>query len=923
MTTFDRMPGPERRASRLSNGQPTGCLRVGGIAALVVAALAVVLALASGQVTDYLWFEALGYSTVFLTAFVARWLLMLGSGALAFLFVLANLIAARRIGGPRLPSYIPREEMIGPGAGPNWAIVAAAAAIALVVALVIGSEWATVLLGLYAEPFGLADPVFGNDIGFYFFTLPLLRLLHGGLIALAVLTLGAVGTTYVILLAGEGLRAALSRPVLGHVSALGAFILLLIAGGYWLDRFDLLFSVGRAVYGAGYTDVNVRLPALSVLSAIVTVGAFVLLANIWIRALWPLAVTAGVWVTAALVLLGIWPAAVQRFVVEPSELSNELPYIERNIAYTRHAFGLDAVDERPFNPRDELTAADVARNSQTLANLRLWDYRFLRDTYNQIQSIRLYYEFPDIDVDRYVINGQLRQVMLGARELVQSRLPDRAQNWVTRRLQFTHGYGIAMSTSNEVTAEGLPRFLVRDVPPIGEIPVTRPGIYFGERTDSYIIVDSTQPDLEFDYPRGEENVSTQFSGGGGVRLDQPWKRLLFAWRFADGNILLSQYIDSNSQILFARNIRERLARLAPFLVIDPDPYLVVENGRLVWMLDGYTIADQFPYGEPLRRGDRTIGYIRNSVKATIDAYDGSVILYLADPSDPLIRAWSRIFPGLIRPMAEMPDGLKAHRRYPELIFTVQATMYQTYHMTDPQVFYNREDQWSIPTDVYGVGNLPMEPYYVILRIPGETREEFVQILPYTPNRRDNMIAWIAARSDGDQYGKLVAIRFPKDRLVFGPAQIGARINQDPVISSQFALWNQQGTKVGRGNLLVIPIEQTLLYIEPIYLQAERSQLPELKRVVLATATRVVMEPTFEEALARLFDGARPATTPPTGSSTPAPPVSSDVAALVRSAQQHYDRAQERLRAGDFAGFGEELRLLEADLRRLGELTAPR
>lgn len=909
--------------ARVRGARPSGCARAVGIVALLLAALLILVVTASGQIADFLWFDALGYGSVFLTAVGARWTLAVAGGVVAFAFVLVNLVVARRIGGPRVPAYIPREEWVGPGAGPNWAVVLAAGAIALIIGLALASEWTTVLLALNAERFGLTDPVFGNDISFYFFTLPLLRLAHSVALSLVFLTLVAVVVTYVILLAGEGMRAALSRPVVGHASVLAALLLLLFAGSYWLDRYDLLFSAGRAVYGAGYTDVNVRLPALEILSVITALGALMLLGNLWIRAVWPLAVAAGAWVGLSIALLGLWPAAIQRFVVEPSELSNELPYLERNIAFTRRAFGLDAIDERPFNPRDELTAADIARNTQTLANLRLWDYRFLRDTYNQIQSIRLYYEFPDIDVDRYVINGQLRQVMLGARELVQARLPDRAQNWVTRRLQFTHGYGVAMSTANEVTPEGLPRFLIRDVPPVGEIPVTRPQIYFGERTDGYVIVNTTVPDLEFDYPRGEENVSTEFMGAGGVRLDQPWKRLLFAWRFADGNIVLSQYLGPNSQILFARTIRERLARIAPFLLIDPDPYLVVDNGRLVWMLDGYTTSDLFPYTEPFRRGDRTIRYIRNSVKATIDAYDGSVTLYLADPDDPIIRAWARIFPGMIRPLSEMPATLLAHRRYPELIFTIQATMFQTYHMTDPQVFYNREDQWSIPTDVYGAGTLPMEPYYVILRIPGETREEFVQILPFTPNRRDNMIAWLAARSDGEHYGKLVAIRFPKDRVVFGPAQIGARINQDPVISSQFALWNQQGTRVGRGNLLVIPIEQTLLYVEPIYLQAERSQLPELKRVVLATATKIVMEPTFEEALARLVESPRPTGTPPAGPATPTTPVSSDIAALARSAQEHYDRAQERLRAGDFAGYGEQIRLLEADLRRLVELTNPR
>jgi uncharacterized membrane protein (UPF0182 family) len=919
MTAFEHLP-----RTRHWSGKPVpraGRLLAGGILVLVV--LLVLALIGSTQLVDYLWFDALGYGSVFVRRFLARAGLFLGGAALTFLVLWLNLLLARRLGGPRVPAYIPREEMVEVSAGPSWVLVVAAGVVALAVGLVLSSAWETVLLALVPQAVGLSDPVFGLDIGFYLFTLPALRLLHGTLTALVLLSVLGVLVAYLIFLAREGRRVALRGAVVAHGSVLAGLFLLLVAAGYWLDRFDVLFSHGRSVYGAAYTDVNVRLPALLIMSGLLALGALVVIGNAWYRRLWPVVVVLGGWLGAAFVLLGLWPALVQRFVVEPSELANERPYLERNIALTRRAFALDRIEERQFTPRDELTAADIARNAQTFTNLRLWDYRPLRDTYNQVQSIRLYYEFPDIDIDRYVINGQLRQVMLGARELVQARLPDRAQTWVTRRLQFTHGYGVAMNTVSEVTPEGLPRFVIRDIPPVGEIPLTQPAIYFGERTDGYVIVGTRPGNLEFDYPSGEDNVFTEFRGNTGIRLDQWWKRLLLAWRLGDGNIVLSQYLYERSQVLLYRLIQDRVSRLAPFLLLDPDPYIVVDQGRLVWMVDGYTISDRFPYSEPFRRGRTSFSYIRNSVKAVVDAYDGSVTFYIADEDDPLIRAWSTLFPGLLRPMAEMPASLQAHRRYPEYIFRVQATMYQTYHMTDPQVFYNREDQWAIPIDLYGPGSLPMEPYYVILRIPGEDREEFVQILPFTPNRRDNMIAWLAARSDGEHYGKLVAIRFPPDRAVFGPAQIGARINQDPTISAQITLWNQQGSKVVRGNLLVIPVEQTLLYLEPLYLQAERSQLPELKRVVLATATRVVMDETLEAALARIVEGGR---SPPPPASTPAPSapaVSSDVAALARAALEYYDRAQSRLRAGDFAGYGEEVRQLEAVLRRLGELTAAR
>jgi uncharacterized membrane protein (UPF0182 family) len=626
----------------------------------------------------------------------------------------------------------------------------------------------------------------------------------------------------------------------------------------------------------------------------------------------------GLWIGAAILLGSIYPAIVQKFVVEPSELGRETPYIERNINFTRLAFGLDKIEERDLPVELAPSEQDLAKNSATMNNIRLWDYRPLKDTYNQIQSIRLYYDFTDIDVDRYRIDGSYRQVLLGAREISPEKLASEAQTWINQRLQFTHGYGVALSPVNEISEEGLPNLWVKDVPPIGKIEIERPEIYYGEKTNNYVIVNTKAE--EFDYPKGDINVYARYAGESGINLDSFIRRLVYAWEFGDINILISGELTPESSLLYRRNIQQRVWHLAPFLMLDRDPYIVIADGKLFWIQDAYTVSGRHPYSQPTPRG---INYIRNSVKVVISAYDGSVTFYLVDPEDTLASTYAAIFPALFTPLEEMPPSLRAHLRYPEDLFQIQVGRYQTYHMQDPRVFYNKEDLWTIPTETYADAERPVEPYYVIMMLPGEEQEEFLLMLPFTPTQKDNMITWLAARSDGDKYGKLIAYNFPKDKLVYGPRQIEARIDQDPTISSQLTLWGQKGSQVIRGNLLVIPIEKSVLYVEPIYLQAERGQLPELKRVIVASGNRIVMEPTLAQSLSAIYAGLPPEP-PPEGPLPPSPPpeAPAGLAELAQLAQEHYVKAQEYLKAGDWASWGEELKKMEEALNRLAELAAP-
>jgi uncharacterized membrane protein (UPF0182 family) len=604
---------------------------------------------------------------------------------------------------------------------------------------------------------------------------------------------------------------------------------------------------------------------------------------------------------------------MQRFQVEPSELDKERAYIKNNIQLTRLAFGLDQIEERDIPVELAPSEQDIAQNSATINNVRLWDYRPLKDTYNQIQSIRLYYDFNDIDVDRYQIDGSYRQVLLGARELSPEKLASQAQTWVNRRLQFTHGYGVALSPTNEVTEQGLPNLWVKDVPPVGTIEIERPEIYFGEKTVDYVIANTRV--AEFDYPKGDTNVYTRYEAGRGIKLNSLIRKLIFAWELGDINILISGELTPESQLLYRRNIQQRVQHIAPFLKLDSDPYMVIDDGKLFWIQDAYTVSDRYPYSQPTAEG---INYVRNSVKVVTSAYDGSVTFYLIDPEDAVANTYAAIFPALFTPIEEMPESLRAHLRYPLDLFRVQVSVYQTYHMQDPRVFYNKEDLWTTPVETYADAERSMEPYYVIMRLPGEEQEEFVLMLPFTPTQKDNMITWLAARSDGDKYGTLIAYNFPKDKLIYGPRQIEARIDQDPTISSQLTLWGQKGSQVIRGNLLVIPIEQSILYVEPVYLKAERGQLPELKRVVVASGDLITMEPTLAQSLNAIYAGL-PAEELPAVVSPATPETPTELAELAKLAQEHYVKAQDYLKEGDWAGWGEELQKMEEVLSQLVEL----
>ncbi|MDO8674258.1 MAG: UPF0182 family protein [Dehalococcoidia bacterium] len=865
----------------------------------------------AGIYTDWAWFDSLGFLSVYRSILITQVYIFLAAAAGFSVVMIANVFLARKLSSRGELWFVPSQELV---IGDKWIallLIGGSIILGIILGASAAGNWEGILLYQNATLFGATDPLFGKDVSFFVFTLPFYRFLQSWLLVAVVLVLAGTALTYGFNFNRLTFEFRLTSAIKGHLSALGAVFFLLLAWSYWLDIYELVYSTRGAVFGAGYTDVFAQWGALQLLEVLAVIGAVMLLVNVFLRGVLLPVVSVGFVIVAGILAGGIWPAYVQQFQVAPSELAKEKPYIENNIKMTRQAYGLADAVEKPFSAEDNLTVDALKRNGETTNNLRLWDYLPLKDTYNQIQTIRLYYDFNDVDIDRYQIDGQLRQVMISARELSPEKLAAEAQTWVNQRLQFTHGYGVAVSPVNEVTPEGLPVMFAKDVPPVGQIKISRPEIYFGEKTNNYVIVNTSEK--EFDYPKGDENVYTNYTGKDGVLLNSALRKIAFSWTLNDGNIILTNYLTENSRILLRRNIRERLQTIAPSILFDSDPYIVIADGRLVWMIDGYTHTDRYPYSQPYRG---SLNYIRNSVKATIDAYDGSMKFYVADPSDPIIRTYMAIFPALFSPLEDMPASLRGHLRYPEGLFSVQAEMYRTYHMQDPQVFYNREDLWSIP--VSGAAK-PFEPYYIIMRLPGEAKAEFMLIVPYAPSNKDNMITWLAARSDGPNYGKLLAYRFPKDKLVYGPNQIEARINQDPTISQQLTLWNQMGSRVIRGNLLIVPIEDSLLYVEPIYLQAETSHLPELKRVIVASGPRIAMEPTLAESLNKVFIGfSNPAVITMT---TPlSVTVSGDVAALVRSAQDHYNKANEAQRAGDWAKYGEELNALAADLKRLNDLT---
>jgi uncharacterized membrane protein (UPF0182 family) len=809
------------------------------------------------------------------------------------------------------------------------------AAVSAPIALLVANQWLTWLAFRHAVPFGHPDPILGLDPAFYVFTLPLVELLRGGAQALIVLAALGSGAVYV-LAGGLGLSPAggvvISRPAQRHLALLAAAFFVTLAVGAWLDRPRTLISASTIVHGASYADITARFPVALILTAVALAGAGLsVLATR--RGLGPLVLAAVLYFGVSLAG-GAYGAAIQRFVVAPNEQNRETPYIEHNIAATRRAFSLDDVEERELTGDAVLTAGDIARNAPTFLNVRLWDHQPLLDTFAQLQEIRPYYDFQSVDNDRYTINGEYRQVMLSARELDSTVLPNRT--WVNERLTFTHGYGITLGPVNQVTEEGLPVLFVKDLPPVSsvDLEVQEPSVYFGELSSDYVLVRTRA--AEFHYPRGDDNVTTNYDGSAGVPVGSFWRKLLFAMRFRAQQILFTDTISADSRILFHRRISERVSAVAPFLSYDSDPYLVVHEGRLVWIQDAYTASSNYPYSTPAGGG---VSYIRNSVKVTIDAYNGTITFYLVDPEDPIAATFARIFPDLFRPFSEMPEGLRRHVRYPEQLFEVQTLMYTTFHMTNPVVFYNKEDQWEVPLIDRRDGQPQrMQPYYTIMRLPGESGEEFIQMVPLTPHRKDNLAAWMVERSDAEHYGKLMVFRFPKQKVIFGPRQVIARINQDQVIAPQITLWNQQGSEVVQGTLLVIPIEESLVYIRPLYLRAQGGRIPELKRVIVAYQNTIVMEPTLEAGLDRIFgaqatagfrtDAARrqaelgtttvapDGTAAPAPAATPAPAASPTLGVLATRAREHYDRAVQAQRAGNWAQYGQEIESLGKVLEQM-------
>jgi uncharacterized membrane protein (UPF0182 family) len=890
-----------------------------GAAVALLAAFAL-LGVGSGLFVDAVWFGHLGYGVIFRTTLLAKLacfaigtlVATVGIGAAA-LYVTSHarergvvrVVLRRGNGAETLP------ELIAPYADRiPWRALALAGALSIGVlfGLAQAANWRTYLLWLNGGSFSSLEPFFGRDVGFYVFSLPAYRAIVGAALGVVVVAGMASGGLFWLQGALDLRRPgeALPPAALRLLSVLLGFFFLAKAAGYWLARYELLLSPFGTVFGAGYTASHVRLPLLWLLVVAALVGAVLSVANSRAQG-WRLPVTAVVVVFGASLLSSILPDLFQRLRVRPDELRLERPYLEHNIALTRRAYGLDQIRTQPFPAQTPLDTAAVERNQATFANIRLWDPGPLLDTYKQLQVIRLYYDFHDIDVDRYDLPGGRRQVMLAAREIVPALLPESARTWVNQRLQFTHGFGAVMSPVTEFQGEGLPLFFLKDIPPTSpvDLEIREPRIYFGERTEDYVVVGGAAE--EFDYPKGEQNVTNRYRGVGGVRLGSLLRRLVFAWSFRDVNLLISGNLRADSRILFRRSLAERIARLAPFLRVDHDPYLVVSGGRLYWMLDAYTVSSTYPYSEPVR--GLGVNYIRNSVKIVVDAYDGTVTFYAVDEKEPILAAYSRIFPGVFRPLTEMPEDLRRHVRYPEGLFLIQAEMYRTYHMTTPEVFYNKEDLWSFPTERVGSSRAAVEPYYIIMRLPGGEGEEFILMQPMTPSNRNNMVAWLAARCDAPHYGQLVEFQFSKERLIYGPQQIEARIDQDTLISQQLSLWNQMGSKVIRGNLLVIPVEDSIVYVEPLYLRSEQGQIPELKRVIVAYGDRVAMEPTLEAAIAKVFGGAVPA---PPASVVPPPGVTGaprPEAAAEPSAREHYRAALEGLRSGDWGAFAREMQAL--------------
>jgi len=914
---------------------------------------------------EWLWFENLGFSPVFWTMLLSKF----GFGFIIWLFLILiislNLYVAKRLqpGGGSGLGFKAADDYVAQlglsGRALNSLLIAAILIASFYIASKGADQWNLLLRYLNQQPFGSTDPIFNRDIGFYLFSLPFYLFVRDGLVVLFVaaglVAMGWYLKNGALQIEGEFSQLEGAAPafpkfkvasnVKKHLIFLAGIIVLLLAWSYHLKIYGLLYSTQGPAFGASYTDVHIKILAYRVVM-IVSLGfaavAFLSAFKFRFKLLW---LSAAIWLGAVLVFASLLPILMQKFVVKPNELAKESPYIAYNIDYTRKAYNLNRIKEVNFTINNQLSAEDIKRHDATIQNIRIWDERPLLQTYRQIQTIRLYYDFNNVDVDRYLINGQYRQVMLSAREMMIDQLPPQANTWVNRRLIYTHGYGLAASPVNEVTGEGLPRLFIKDLPPSFEpdLKIERPEIYYGEKTAAYVLVKTKTE--EFDYPKGEKNVYTIYQGRGGVPIKSFFRRLLFAIEYLDPQILFTTYLSPESRIMYNRRIARRVGLIAPFLDYDSDPYLVVSAGKLYWIQDAYTTSDMYPYSRRSygRLKNKELNYIRNSVKVTVDAYNGDVVFYIIDEKDPIVKTYASIFPDLFKPFKEMPADLKKHIRYPKDLFKIQVDTYTKYHMEDVQVFYNQEDLWQIPDELYGDSRQEMEPYYIILKLPEEEKEEFLMMTPFTPSKKDNMIGWLAARSDLPNYGNLLVYKLPKEKLVYGPMQIEARVDQQTEISRELSLWGQRGSRVIRGNLLAIPLSDSFIYVEPVYLEAKQEQsespppgpsqkggrrastqkdtsraaaLPELKRVIVVFGNRLIMEENLDKALSRLLGGQMF----PQQLASPSIAQTQDISNLGVVALEHYNKARDYLRQGNWAEYGRELENLEKVLKEISSVT---
>lgn len=892
---------------------------------ILIAVLAV-LVLCSPQIahfaTDYLWFDEVGYQSVFLTFTFAKFAVGIVVFLLVFLLSYLTLHVTTK--------YEPKVTVEGDTVVNVPNKKGGKRIMALVPSLVLGvlagylsatALWQNILLFLQQTPAGVTDPVFGRDISFYFFSLSLFETVYAlAFLFLAVIFLFNLLMTFYLQGFSKQTFQLMGKRIIYFTVA---FVLLLIAG-FQLQAANLLYAQDGAVLGAGYTDLHVTLPMYYIASAACVLTAVCLLAALKKKSA-KIAAVGPIALAAVLVIGGLAATGVQNFIVQPAEIAKEQPYITNNIEMTNKAYGLDDIKEMEFSGSGTLTATDLQEEMDTIKNIRLIDYRPTITVFNQLQSMRLYYKFVDVDIDRYDISGTQQQVYLSARELDQSSLDDSAQTWVNKYLKYTHGYGAVVTPVNQVTSQGQPEMWVENIPPsttIPELEITRPEIYYGQLTNDYVIVNTEEP--EFDYPIGDSNAQSQYEGDAGIPMNFV-NKTLFAMDRSNYKILFSNLITSDSKILLNRNILDRVEKIAPFLTFDSDPYLVVQDGGLVWVIDAYTSTDKYPYAAKVTNRESIFygqNYIRNSVKATVNAYTGETSFYIVDKTDPLVNSYAKVFPGLFKPLDEMPENLREHLKYSTTLFEVQTEIYQQYHMKNPTVFYNKEDVWSIANEIYGSETTKMESYFVNMRLPGSDELEFLLMRPFTPTQKQNMVSWLAARNDDENYGELVLFKFPKQTTVYGPMQVEARISNDSEISQNLNLWDQQGSSVIRSNLLVVPIKESILYIEPIYLTMNsENSLPEVVRIVVAYQDKIVMEKTLDEALSKLFgtdfrtEGAVPST-PDSDNDTTSTGGLLTYNEVVEQIKAAYQNAKRSAQNGNWADYGRYLEQLEQAISQL-------